>query len=152
MSDSNDPLELGISSVPKFIPSMISKDHMGKIFQDVPEEVKKWARDLRDHQGWRIYSVKQTRGRCYPREKVITIPVWAIERKDITFKIWYISHELAHAYEGCLDSHGPRFMEWLKRICPANCIEHELGYKPRNAAAAGIGEKKKNKWDDLLEL
>lgn len=41
-------------------------------------------------------------------------------------------------------------MEILKRICPVNCIHHELRYKPRNARAAGI--RRKNEKDDFDPL
>lgn len=33
-------------------------------------------------------------------------------------------------------------MEALKSVCPEDCIHYELGYKPRNAAAAGIRVKR----------
>ena len=133
-----DPADLGLDSYKrKFIPNMISREHMPKIFENVPESVKYYARDLRDSE-WRFYSVSQSRGTCYADHKVITIPVWVIDRRDLGEKIWYISHEIAHAYDGCIHEHGPEFMEWLKRICPQEYWHYELGYKPRNAKAAGI--------------
>ena len=133
----------GLTTDPVFRPSMISREHMGEIFSNVPEAVKIYARQLRDS-GWRIYAVNQSRGRCYGgSQKVITLPVWAIVRgrKDPGFKTWYIAHECAHAMDNCKHSHGPEFMSWLKQICPDDCIHHEIGYKPRNAFAAGIKEK-----------
>lgn len=120
-----------------FLPDSIVPISLPQLFQNVPESVKQYARALLKD-GWRIYCVSQSRGRCYGRERVITIPLWATKR-DRTFITWYISHELAHAYDRCLHNHGPQFMEWLKQICPADSIQHELGYKPRNARAAGIG-------------
>lgn len=89
-------------------------------------------------QGWRFFVVNQTRGRCYSYEKVITLPEWIYSKKDINYRNWYISHEMAHAYDMCKHSHGQEFMEWLKKICPYEYIHHELGYKPRNATQAGI--------------
>ena len=134
----HDPLELSLDNRPKFMPDSISREHMPLIFRDVPESVKAHARILLE-KGWRIYAVNQTRGRCYGGwKKVITIPVWAIKDKRPNYKTWYISHELAHAFDNCQHNHGPEFMEWLKAICPTDCIHYELGYKPRNASAAGI--------------
>lgn len=119
------------------MPDSISKEHMPLIFQHVPESVKAHARILLE-KGWRIYTVNQSRGRCYGGwKKVITIPVWAIKR-EVGYKTWYIAHELAHAFDECIHNHGPEFMEWLKAICPEDCIHFELTYKPRNAASAGI--------------
>lgn len=133
-----DPLELGVDNRPKFMPDLISVDHMPLLFKDVPEEIKNHARNLRD-QGWRFYTVRQRNGKCYRGwRKVITIPVWVIDKKPLGYKIWYICHEMAHAYDNCLHNHGPEFMEWLKRLCPTEHIHYELGYKPRNAKAAGI--------------
>lgn len=154
-------LDLGFEfdAVVSFIPARIDKDGMRQLFHDVPEELKSLARDLLDKQ-WNIYVVKQTRGRCYARAKVITIPSWVLNPprslvnhikngSALKYKTWYIAHEFAHAYDECRHNHGPEFMEWLKRICPKDCIEYETEYKPRNAKSAGIGQKD---WNDLLEL
>lgn len=96
----------------------------------------------------RVYAVKQTRGRAYFRKngkRVITIPVWTFARGE-DYIAWYCAHELAHHYAHYYDAvagnHGPGFMKWLKLICPENAIHYELGYKPRNAAAAGISQPK----------
>jgi hypothetical protein len=124
-----------------FIPYKINNKAVKDIPSSSPESVKIYARKL-IADGWKIYAVDQDRGRCYSRAKVITIPTWVI-RIGGTKLCWYFCHEMAHAYnyiDGTCDSHGPNFMLWLKQICPENCIEHELGYKPRNAAAAGIGK------------
>lgn len=130
-----------------FMPDSIERDLTINMFEGIPESVKAYARTARDS-GWRFYVVDQSKGRCYGGEKVITIPKWVIlwhitHPNDInkTKKTWYISHELAHAFEGCRDNHGDRFMSWLKQICPENCIHWELGYKPRNATRNGIGLK-----------
>ena len=119
-----------------FTPANIITEAYPLLFRDVPKEVKEYAKELLA-KDWTIHPVRQDRGRCYARAKVITIPEFAINR-GVEFKTWYISHEIAHAYDKCIHNHGPEFMEWLKKICPENCIHFELGYKPRNAAAAGI--------------
>jgi hypothetical protein len=116
---------------------MIWVDGMALIFRDVPESVKQYARALRDDKGWRFYSVKQQRGRCYYGSRVITIPIHAINHPHNSYKIWYVSHEIAHAYTPGA-KHGDAFMAKLIEICPNDCIKHELGYKPRNAERAGI--------------
>lgn len=89
--------------------------------------------------GWKFYVVAQSRGRCYYHDKVITIPTFAA-RAEPDYKVWYIAHEMAHAYAGHQAAHGPIFMMWLKIICPASSAHYELGYKPGNAAAAGISK------------
>lgn len=55
------------------------------------------------------------------------------------YATWYTAHEMSHCYEP-QDGHGDRFMAKLIQLCPENCIHYELGYKPRNAARAGIGQ------------
>ena len=87
--------------------------------------------------GWRIYVVRQSRGRCYYNIKIITIPTWAYKR-DGTYRQWYVAHEIAHALAGWTAKHGQIFMSWLRAICPQDSLHHELGYKPRNASNAGI--------------
>lgn len=89
--------------------------------------------------GWQFFIVRQNRGRCYYGPKYITIPLWAINRKEHNYWIWYLSHEMAHAYTKG-DNHGQEFMKKLKEICPADCIHFELEYKPQNATIAGISE------------
>lgn len=90
--------------------------------------------------GWKIVAVQQQRGRCYYADKTITIPVWAIQDTRKNYWIWYVAHEMSHASLDwrIQDNHGPNFMKALKQICPADCIHYELGYKPQNAAQAGI--------------
>lgn len=145
-------LELDSRLEESFTPYKISKEYMPLIFRDVPESVKVYARNLRD-KGWKFYSVAQDRGRCYYGVKTITIPVWAIKR-PLDYKIWYISHELAHVYDDMRSNHGDPFMQKLIEICPPECIKYELGYKPRNARRNNItvhGVQKKEVFDpDLL--
>jgi len=89
--------------------------------------------------GWRFYVVNQQRGRCYYNAKIITIPLWTYkENHDKEYRLYYLAHELAHIAAGWENDHNQVFMRELKRICPAHLVHYELGYKPRNAAAAGI--------------
>lgn len=114
----------------------------------MPPSLVPYYREL-SNQGWMFWVVDQRRGRCYYGKKQITIPLWATKRsKD--YLTWYIAHEMSHAYAGHLADHGPKFMEQLKRICPNDCIKHELGYKPRNAASAGITQF--GTIDSILEI
>lgn len=145
-----ESLELGVNAA-SYTPGNVSPEGMKELFKDVPESVKVYARKARDEMGYRIYVVDQTRGYCQPRARVLTIPLWVISR-SVQEKTWYIAHELAHAFDKCIHNHGPEFMEWLKQICPPDCIHYELGYKPRNAASAGIGQPKKQDPCDWLEL
>lgn len=128
-------------AAPSFKPNMASLEFAPLVFKDVDESVKVHAKTLMDA-GWSFYAVSQTRGRCYMREKVITIPIWVI-KKNTREKVWYIAHEIAHAMDKCQHDHGPEFMGWLIRICPQDCVHYELGYKPRNAAMAGIVDPNK---------
>lgn len=126
------------------------------IFTDVREILKFYGRQLLNDGGWRFYGVRQTRGFCYYAARVITIPAWVIEKEPTDYKEWYIAHEMAHAYNefnGTEDNHGPNFMYFLKTICPPDCVHYELGYKPRNAASAGIrlpADQRRSILDDIL--
>jgi len=92
--------------------------------------------------GWQFFVVDQVRGRCYYGPKYITIPQWALSEAQNKAKhnywVWYVAHEMSHAYNPG-DHHGARFMNTLKQICPEDCVGYELGYKPQQAMAAGIG-------------
>lgn len=108
------------------------------LFADCPESVKTYARTLRDNE-WRFHVVDQDTGWCRAYDRTIVIPAWLWKpTKTADYRVWYISHELAHAFDECKHNHGPEFMSWLKEICPANMVHHELGYKPRLAAQAEI--------------
>jgi hypothetical protein len=98
------------------------------------------------------WAVQQRRGYAYYKERLFTIPSFAfnIKRQDVKddaerkeYLLWYVSHELAHIanfeeFGINYDNHGPNFMRHLIRICPPNATRFEVGYKPRNAKAAGI--------------
>ncbi len=122
----------------RFKPKNVRAGDNKRLTADLPESVKSHLRSLISA-GWNIYIVDQRRGYCDDRAKIITIPVFALN-KTLEYKIWYLCHEMAHAIAGCKYNHGPEFMKVLQDICPKDCIEFELGYKPRNARAAGIGE------------
>jgi hypothetical protein len=136
-----------------FTPNSVNRELMKTLFTGVDDSVKEKGKEL-IALSWRFYVVEQTRGRCYYKQKVITIPSWVQLKKDVDYKIWYICHEMAHAYNyinnpKTHDNHGPLFMDWLIRLCPERCIENELEYKPRHAASAGIGVKKDRFIDEL---
>jgi hypothetical protein len=93
------------------------------------------------NKGWQVFAVDQQRGRCYYSDKVITVPVWALQSDKKGYWIYYLSHEIAHAYCGYGAGHGLQFQEKLKEICPEEYLHYELDYKPAFAAAAGISRK-----------
>jgi len=99
--------------------------------------------------GWRVYIVKQNRGRCYYHNKVITIPTWAINDNRPGYWIYYLCHEMAHAFDVTRSIHGAGFMQEFKRICPEEFQCYEYRYKPRNANVAGVANKKPTKSDHV---
>lgn len=111
-----------------FLPLMVSKC--------VEQHIR-----ILESQGWVFYVVDQTRGRCYYKPRIITIPLWAT-KKSRDYLDWYVSHEIAHTYS-VGDRHGSKFMEALKTVCPEESIHYELAYKPRNASAAGISQTRR---------
>jgi len=137
---SNKTVDFGLGEVEdtkEFKPRCIVEGKQHLIFENVPDSVKNHARHLLRN-GWKIYLVDQSRGYCYYLSKTITIPMW-VTSKELGRKIWYISHEMAHAYNR-KDGHGLEFMQTLQDICPPEFTHYELGYKPRNAKRAGIIE------------
>ena len=88
--------------------------------------------------GWRIFVVAQSRGRCNYSAKTLTVPKWAFTRpKGEGYALYYLAHEVAHAYAPGA-GHGIPFMNKLMEICPPQFQHWEHGYKPRFAAAAGV--------------
>lgn len=87
-------------------------------------------------QGWSFYIVAQLRGRCYYDAKVITIPVWAMQKTD-SYWLYYLCHEIAHTLSKG-DVHGSLFMQAFISICPEWLQHYEINYKPQAAMAAGI--------------
>lgn len=71
--------------------------------------------------------------------KELCIPKWVLYtdyyfRPDTSFCLYYISHELAHAYVGNkeLESHGPLFYQYFNQLCPNDLKDWELEYFPQN--------------------
>jgi len=123
-----------------FIPKNVLRDKKAELIMGLPGTVREWAKELIGKEDYRIFVVDQMRGRCYWQDRVITIPLHALQKGE-KYKTWYLSHELAHAYDALTrgySDHGEHFMEELKIICPIDCIHFELDYKPRAASAAGI--------------
>ncbi len=131
-----------------FTPKLINNAKTATLFSGIPPSVLKHAAHLINSHGYRFYVVNQSRGHWYGKAKVITIPSWVFDSKSIEsthpganqlgYRIWYISHELAHAYhwinQRCAGTpHGKEFLNELKTICPTEHILYELGYKPRSA-------------------
>lgn len=102
--------------------------------------------------GWNFQISKGQRGWCHTKTKLVTVPAWAFDIESVRVLLlkrgfgvhlaeryaeYYLAHEASHAHKKILN-HGANFMAELKRICHPDIIQLELGYKPRNAAAAGI--------------
>lgn len=90
---------------------------------------------------WTFKVSRGRRGFCYWVSRSITIPTHALVSEQPGYAEYYLAHEMAHAKAGKKAAHGPEFMDWLKRLCPPEFVHYELGYKPRNAKAAGIKGK-----------
>lgn len=86
---------------------------------------------------WTFLVANQRRGFCDYAFKVITIPLWAMD-KGRDYILYYLSHELAHFKAGKEAMYGPLFMQAFISICPPLIQHYETGYKPRNAMQAGI--------------
>lgn len=127
-----------MDALTEFNPKMINRQLMAQLFTNAPDSVKNHGRKLLAD-GWRFYVTNQKRGYCWAKHKIITVPAFAAER-SLEYKIYYLCHEMAHAFDMCKHQHGPEFMEWFKTVCPPNLWHHEIDYKPRNAKAAGISK------------
>lgn len=125
-------------------PSRIVKAKTVQIYTGLKYATVQKYRTLLELQGWEFFCVEQTRGRCYYLDRRITIPAWAFQHKDPEYWIYYLSHEMAHAFIGYAaglgQPHGTKFMEMFKDICPVNLRHYELEYMPKMAKAAGISE------------
>lgn len=121
--------------------NVISNDMRALWLANLDAGVRAVARQIIQDANWQIFVVNQRRGRCYYKSRTITIPMWAVlqDKSKQGYSTWYTAHELSHVFTPGAD-HGPEFMAKLIEICPTSCIEYELGYKPRNAAQAGIGQ------------
>lgn len=136
-----DPIELMLARSQHKQVANINKDVRAKWLQCLAPTVRDTLRELVNDYSWQIFTVNQSRGRCYYNTRIITIPAWAMDKEQTNpgYVTWYTAHEMSHCYEP-KDGHGDRFMGKLIEICPENCIHYELGYKPRNAARNGIGQ------------
>lgn len=105
-------------------------------------------------EGWIFKVSKGDRGYCRYRAKLITIPRHALNRGG-DYLTYYLHHEMAHALlaelrlSNLIEPHGPEFMAKLIEICPPHCLHYEVGYKPRNAVAAGISSKQLAKIEEI---
>ena len=135
----NKTVDLGLCEIEltkTFTPHNICHDRQKELFVGVPESLKTIAREMLADD-WRIFLVKQQRGRCYYDSKTITIPIWVMSHRDPEYKTYYIAHELAHAYTQS-DNHGQLFIARLKLTCPAHLLKYEIEYKPTEAKKAGF--------------
>jgi len=136
-----DPIELMLKRDGRKQVANINTEIRSLWLQRLAPTVRDTLRELVQEYGWQVYTVDQQRGRCYYNTRVITIPTWAV-KQEVThpgYSTWYTAHEMSHCYEPH-DGHGDKFMAKLIQLCPDSCIHYELGYKPRNAARAGIGQ------------
>lgn len=117
---------------------------------DIPALSDRWLQLKKD--GWQLFVVEQNRGMCYSNKKWITIPLWVISKPKGQW-VYYVAHEFAHTpehtWKGLQDPHGSAFMEELKRLCPAEFLHYELGYKKSQAINAGIDTSHKHKATDI---
>lgn len=128
------------------MPNNIDIAHTWSLQEDIQENrlpltLSIAIKTLQSLHGWQFFVVNQTRGRCVYQKKEITIPVWVINKKQKGEYIWYIAHEVSHAWNWINhteDEHGPEFMRLLKMLCPHEYQHWELTYKPRNAMSAGL--------------
>lgn len=107
-------------------------------YASAPESMKIVARQL-IKDGWTFQVVKQSRGRCYFKQKTITIPFWVLKYEASKVR-WYISHEMSHALTGPMHDHDDFFMQNLKRICPLEDQHWEYSYKPQAAKRNGLSQ------------
>ena len=146
-------------------PKMINQQLTARMHESEKDNVGIIMDDLRA-KGWTFFVTETLCGRTNYRNRTCTVPVWAFNADnkaangDTEYWLYYLSHEIAHAirFENYCDRHGRRnalrgygwrgndhganFMAIFKQVCPTHLQHHELGYKPRNAAAAGIRGKK----------
>ena len=118
------------------------------IIPKLPDQIRNPLEEA-SRKGWSFYAVNQRRGRCSYKDKEITIPIFAFNeikkgQHRFGYLEWYISHELAHAWDFMSGSyihsspHGDSFMKHLERICPREFLVYEINYKPRNVKSSGF--------------
>ena len=89
--------------------------------------------------GVTMYVTDSRVGRYRVNAKTVTVPVWAYNataakcKGDPDYAIYYIAHELAHAWADVngtdVNNHDPAFYREFKRLCPAHLWHYELNYK-----------------------
>lgn len=129
-----------------------ANDTASKLLKDVKLKLPK---------GYKIYAANHIRGYCSYTKKIIIIPSWVFDSKEIKrlaeregwnsywmsnineYKIWYVAHELSHSFaarDGKLHHHDKVFYKWFKLICPLKYQSFELTYLP-SAVRYGITRK-----------
>lgn len=92
--------------------------------------------------GWDIYVTDSNKGYARSNSQTCTVPLWSYRHDDPDHAIYYIAHELAHAWTyvngGDVQLHGRDFYKEFKRLCPPQLWHFELAYKTRDARRAGI--------------
>ena len=92
--------------------------------------------------GWDIYVTDSNKGYARSDSQTCTVPLWSYRHNDPNHAIYYISHELSHAWVyvngGNVQLHSRDFYKEFKRLCPPQLWHFELGYKIRDARRAGI--------------
>ncbi len=92
---------------------------------------------------FRMYVCDVRNGRTSYGKKYLTVPKWAYEDKREGYFVYYVAHELAHAFSylnGTNDQHGKHFYHFYSKLCPVEYQHYELEYKIRNAKRFGINE------------
>lgn len=121
-----------------FIPKKVDKILTKTLMTGLDPKVASFYEELY-YKGWSFYAsdFKRASGLCYSSGTILVSVAFLLSASKGQ-KMWLLSHEMAHAYAGIENQHNQVFMEWLKKICPKECIHYELSYKPRNASKAGI--------------
>lgn len=92
-------------------------------------------------EGYTAWGTDTVCGYCDSRNKIITIPMWAVRSKRRGRLVQYVAHEIAHAWTEDERGHGKNFMEYMMILCPEEYWHFETEYKPRLAKAAGISKR-----------
>jgi hypothetical protein len=115
--------------------------------------IRQYYYDLKE-QGWTFLATTQRRGWCNEHFKIITIPTWVMQGKSQAsqegYFVWYLSHEMAHAFAGYKAMHGIVFQKKLQEICPPEYLKYEMPYKGTNATRAGIHSVMEMSLEELL--
>ena len=120
------------------LPARINHSDTARLLAIAEEYSIEWP------EGYQVFCVEQRRGRCRYSAKYITVPRWAMNEGRENYAVYYLAHEVAHAWtfeDSGERNHGGDFHEWFKVLCPEDAQHYELEYKPKFAAAAGISKK-----------